>query len=318
MAKGNLFLGMARGSVGDVTFYRADGQQLSRARNRAPRNPKTDAQTLQRAISATISQAYKAGKVIFDHSFEGKQIPGGNQRQFLSVNMRRLRSLVLGEMTRMPEDALAAVVSPGATYPVPNSYRISEGSLVQSLFSLSAEGETPVLTAKMTTANEGESVAQYINRLAITPGEIFTVCALGVGGGYTEVDLVSPVCVFGFVRLIVKDDVLESTTPMATATFGDIFKIDESGSTFPATTPISTGITLATVIQGGNNVTGAMGVIRSRENSGLRSTSDMYTLKDLNSDSTNAWGVKPINLWTAWSDASGGVDSSLILEGGGF
>ena len=130
--------------------------------------------------------------------------------------------------------------------------------------------------------------------------------------------MVSPVCVFGFVRLIVKDDVLESTTPMATATFGDIFKIDESGSTFPATTPISTGITLATVIQGGNNVTGAMGVIRSRENSGLRSTSDMYTLKDLDSDSANAWGVKPINLWTAWSDASGGVDSSLILEGGGF
>ena len=318
MAKGNLFLGMARGSVGDVTFYRADGQQLSRARNRAPRNPKTDAQTLQRAISATISQAYKAGKVIFDHSFEGKQIPGGNQRQFLSVNMRRLRSLVLGEMTRMPDDALSSVVSPGATYPVPNSYRISEGSLVQSLFSLSAEGETPVLTAKMTTALEGETVSQYISRLAITPSEIFTVCALGVGSGYNEVDLVSPVCVFGFVRLIVKDDVLESPTPMANATFGDIFRIDESGSTFPATTPISTGITLPTVIQGGNNVTGAMGVIRSRENSGLRSTSDMYTLKDLDADSVNAWGVKPINLWTAWSDASGGVDSSLILEGGGF
>ena len=49
MAKGNLFLGMGRGSVGDVTFYRADGQQLSRARNRKPRNPKTNAQLIQRA-----------------------------------------------------------------------------------------------------------------------------------------------------------------------------------------------------------------------------------------------------------------------------
>lgn len=73
MAKGNMFLGMARGKVGDVVFYRADGQQLSRVRNRNPRNPRTNAQLFQRAIMATVVQAYAAGKELFDHSFQGFQ-----------------------------------------------------------------------------------------------------------------------------------------------------------------------------------------------------------------------------------------------------
>lgn len=31
MAKGNMLLGMSRGSVGDVTFYRSGGSQRARA-----------------------------------------------------------------------------------------------------------------------------------------------------------------------------------------------------------------------------------------------------------------------------------------------
>ena len=71
MAKGNLFQGMGRGKVGDVVFSRLNGEQISRVRNRHPKNPRSNSQLFQRAIMATVMQAYSAGKAIFDHSFEG-------------------------------------------------------------------------------------------------------------------------------------------------------------------------------------------------------------------------------------------------------
>lgn len=320
MSKGNMFLGHARGKVGDVVFYRQSGEQITRTRNRHPRNPKTDAQQLQRAISATIVQAYKAGSIIFDHAFEGKSKGSECQRRFLSVNMRQLRAAVISEMTTAAEDAYAAVVSPRATYPVPNAYRISEGSLVQNLFELSiADGqqfEGPIAT--MVAANTGETVAQYAARLGLLPGEIYTICCFGVGSTPTSADLVSPVCEFGFVRLIVKDSVTSSSVAMTAATYGDFFTIDESGTTFPDTQLVTLGLNLDQVIPGTNNYRGSMGVIRSRENSGLRSTTDMLTIKGIEQLGENKWGVKPINLLTAWDEESGSVQSELILEGGGF
>jgi hypothetical protein len=94
MAKGNLFQGMARGAVGDVVFSRLNGQQVSRVRNRQPANPQTNAQLYQRAIMATVMQAYSFGKKIFDHSFEGKKKGSECQNAFLSLNSLKLRSAI--------------------------------------------------------------------------------------------------------------------------------------------------------------------------------------------------------------------------------
>lgn len=312
MAKGNLFLGMGRGSVGDVTFYRADGQQLSRARNRKPRNPKTNAQLIQRAISATIVQAYKAGRVIFDHSFEGKSVPSGSQRAFLSVNMRKLREQVLSQIELEANGTTASVVSPRSVYPVPNSYRISEGTLIQNLFEIKVDIDDDSLKAFMVASNQGETIRQYLSRLNISAGDIFTVCTFGQVGGVGREDLVSPQCTFGFMRLTVKATAISSSTSMAQATYGDIFDIDSAGAVIPGSRLVSVGISIADLDIAGST-SGAIGVIRSNENSGLRSSSDMVAADD---DLAATWGVAPPNLLKVWSDESGTVDSELILEGG--
>lgn len=313
MAKGNLFLGMGRGSVGDVTFYRADGQQLSRARNRKPRNPKSNAQLIQRAISATIVQAYKAGSVIFDHSFEGKSVPAGSQRAFLSTNMRKLREQVLREMNLQTGLQLSSVVSPRAVYPVPNAYRISEGSLIQNLFVQGIDdNDNPA--AVPVAALQGETIAQYLTRLNIVPGEIFTIVSLGVittDPGRSS--LISPQCTFGFMRLTVKVAAATSTTSMTTATYQDIFDIDSAGAVLPTTRLFTQGIYISDLDIAGSEH-GGIGVIRSNENSGLRSSSDMWIPNG--TDMQPAWGVSPGNLLAAWSEDSGSVDSELILEGG--
>lgn len=313
MAKGNLFLGMGRGSVGDVTFYRADGQQLSRARNRKPRNPKSNAQLIQRAISATIVQAYKAGSIIFDHSFEGKSVPAGSQRQFLSVNMRKLREQVLSDMNLQTEEQLASVVSPRSVYPVPNAYRISEGSLIQNLF-VKGFDDNDYPKADMVEALQDETISAYLTRLNVVPGEIFTIVSLGVASGsVARTDLISPQCTFGFMRLTVKVGAATSTKSMATANFQDIFDIDSAGAVLPTTRLVSEGIFISDLDIAGSEK-GSIGVIRSNENSGLRSTSDMW-LPDSDAQGPT-WGVLPSNLLAAWSQDSGAVDSELILEGG--
>ena len=91
MAKGNLFLGCARGSVGDVTFYRRNAQQISRVRVRKVKNPQTSAQMWQRAINHTAVQAYSVLKKICDHSFEGVSYGANSYSKFLSLNMDMLR-----------------------------------------------------------------------------------------------------------------------------------------------------------------------------------------------------------------------------------
>lgn len=74
MAKGNIILGYLRGSIGDITFFRAKGQQLSRARNRAPANPRTVGQMDQRAKMACAVKFFsQVGTNFFKYAFEGKK-----------------------------------------------------------------------------------------------------------------------------------------------------------------------------------------------------------------------------------------------------
>lgn len=317
MAKGNLFLGMGRGSVGDVTFYRADGQQLSRARNRKPRNPKTNAQLIQRAISATVVQAYKAGSVIFDHSFEGKSVPAGSQRAFLGTNMRKLREQILSEMNSAnPRETVSRVVSPRSVYPVPNSYRISEGSLIQNLF-VPALDEGDHIIMKPVDALQNETVSAFLSRLTIVPGEIFTMCSFGaITDNDFDTSLVSGQCTFGFMRLTVKTAAASLATLVSAATYQDVFDIDSAGAVLPAGRLLSQGISVADLDITGTDH-GSIGVIRSDENSGKRSTSDMYTPNQVQEGlDMNVWAVVPTNLLASWSQESGTVDSELILEGG--
>lgn len=125
MAKGNLFMGMARGSVGDVVFWRGDNEQLSRARNRKPANPRTDLQLTSRILLKTVSLAYS--QLMFDfanQTFQGATNPRDNQRRFLSTNVRLMRQRIseggTADMNFAYRDDTVALL---------NRYVVSEGIL---------------------------------------------------------------------------------------------------------------------------------------------------------------------------------------------
>lgn len=91
MAKGNLFLGTAAKSVGDVVMYRRDGSQVSRVRVRKIANPKTDAQCKQRAIMAPIPKFYSPLAIVLERSFEGLS-KSKSYSKFLKVNADKARA----------------------------------------------------------------------------------------------------------------------------------------------------------------------------------------------------------------------------------
>lgn len=127
MAKGNMLLGQAIGSVGDITFSRNNGKQVIKAKPSQVKNPQTKAQMIQRVLMNTISQAYSKMADICDHSFEG--IPAGQQSMsyFMARNLKLIRYTlsVVGDL-----DASNPLCCPvGTNGLASNPYVIAKGSL---------------------------------------------------------------------------------------------------------------------------------------------------------------------------------------------
>lgn len=88
MAKGNMLLGMSRGSVGDVTFYRSGGSQRARARNRKPANPMTVRQQTQRAKFANAVKFHKqVTSNFFRFAYEDKKANESDYNAFMRHNV---------------------------------------------------------------------------------------------------------------------------------------------------------------------------------------------------------------------------------------
>lgn len=332
MARGNLFLGMGRGSVGDVTFYRSDGQQLSRARNRKPRNPKTQGQLYQRAIMATVVKAYQAGQEIFDHSFQGYSKGSGCQRQFTSHNAKLLREAVAFDLNsdRNPDEQVSRVISPGANTPVANGYIISRGSYDQRVFDWNQAAQAFMMPqVEQVGGGDPEGVNVYAARVGLVAGDIYTLCLFAERAQPVYVPPFTDDAVaflmaaeFGWVRMIVKSDLDLEGAPAAT--MSQFFDFQTSGGNFKQMATVLankapgvpiTMVDLLTGVTGFLN-TGAMGVIRSRLDQDLRSDSQMYFIPG--EDASNMYGITPHYILDVWGAGSAEIGhSELILEGGG-
>lgn len=336
MAKGNMFQGMARGKVGDVVFSRTNGEQISRVRNRHPNNPRTNKQMYQRAVMATVMQAYSAGKAIFDHAFQGKAVGAENQRAFLSKNAKLLRGLIASELAAGTSalNCNAAVVAPGAITPVPNEYMISEGGYPQNFFSWNE----PLKGFTVPSFNESETAAQYAERNGLVAGDIYTFVLYVISGdtpsftvrgvsttttGDYKPESQYP-AVFAFLRLQVKNDipsdVMQLTTPLST--FFELTANVNTTSSFLAQ-DVDTTLNLEFFISDSAfpaiaNYLASYGCIRSRLDQDLRSTSFMHVCSPVSGRATaGMYGITSPLALAAWQQGTESLgDSDLILEGG--
>lgn len=332
MATGNLLLGYGRRSIGDITMYRTYGKQRARARNRNPKNPRTQAQQVQRAITATISKAYSQMKAICDHSFQGKSVGAENQQRFNKVNMDLLRANIVADINNetAAAECLGSVVKQGANFATLNNYIVAEGNLVQNLFDVVAvAGESlPFFKLKNISATTASmNVSEYLSYMNVREGDIFTIVTQQVihsGGDFSSQygqQASAPSTDFGFLRLIVKEP--STTIAMSAATLGDIFTIDienihDTGLSTQALVSTNAAEELNIETMNSSGI-GSLAIIKSRKDSGERSFAQFVFVDNGTLVGYSKEGIKQMYLMNAWGDSVDAIgESTLILEGGGF
>lgn len=210
MAKGNLLLGTASRSIGDVTMYRRNGQQVSRARVRKIGNPRTEGQAKQRMLQAALTRFYSPLASCLEKSFEGKN-KMDSYSKFLAVNNRIGRNVFA-----VPKNANwvpVPVKVSGGTMPSPNvSYdatadagfildaafdagAMNLGTLSQALmdaYGLSEGDQVTVIAAiNRSTADEPNFTPVYF-RFFLKPTSVDAAPSFGgvsFGGGTGEVKI---------------------------------------------------------------------------------------------------------------------------------
>lgn len=328
-----MFQGMARGKVGDVVFSRLNGQQVSRVRNRNPRNPRTNSQLAQRAVMATVMQAYSAGKEIFDHSFQGKSVGAHNMATFMKLNADKLRAQLASDFANLPistENKVGRFVGPASNTPTPYSYIVSDGGYAQTLFAFDAENNV----FKIAAPTAEEKVKDYAARLGLISGDIFTIVAfvptsatpafIGPGEGGLVVNMGRNVVYptqFRFCRLMVKAGL--ASVEDALANYDQIFEPDPLNKYMTDLTQIAVtaGLNLGTLAGGtiAETIGGTMGVIRSRRDQDVRSHTELEFIPGDDVPNPYSWGLTYDFLLDAWKMGATKVsNSSLLLEGQGF
>lgn len=127
MARGNIFLGKARGKVGSVVLSKGRrGEMISRAYQPQVLNPKSSSQVLQRALFASATIAGSKLSDLVDHSFDGIKEGQDNRNEFVRLNTNALRAIAKSEGQATVNPFVSAKGS-GMIKPAP--WILSNGSL---------------------------------------------------------------------------------------------------------------------------------------------------------------------------------------------
>lgn len=183
MAKDNLFLGFARGKVGDLVFSRLNGVQVTRARNRSPRNPKSVPQQLQRVIMNSAGKAYSLLQPIANHAFEGFAEGTPCQSRFMALNVAMLRDLASEVILNPSEETIvnseaANFSAKDDSYAMANPWVISDGSLPRLNVRLSVDEGLLMFNQPAPVAPAAITYRQVIEALGCQPGDQLTFLML--------------------------------------------------------------------------------------------------------------------------------------------
>lgn len=172
MGKGSGIFGNFRGKVGNVVGSIADGQQIVRAYNGSPKNPKSAAQAMQRMKMRPASSFYSAFETVLSNGFEGVAYGNASRRFFMSKAM----SMASGFPYQFKDDPRT----------LPGEYLVAKGSLT-SVTDLFVEGQASgsildltfqALQTAVEAGTPATTVSQYeaaLAELGVQSGEQITV-----------------------------------------------------------------------------------------------------------------------------------------------
>lgn len=192
MAQSKSFFGLRKGSTKSLTFSVLNGKQVTKDRVVGGKNPRSQAQMVQRMCMATASAGYAAMKMIVDHSFEGYAYGADNMSRFISLNTKAIKADYNGDQDAFGYNPYgdrqlrqgAYIMSQGSASPISdgffNTKRGANDAAVRLLLAEPAEG--------------GVYSADYImNNLGVNVGDMATFVMIAAKNA-------SPENVFIFVR----------------------------------------------------------------------------------------------------------------------
>lgn len=272
MAKGIDINGQLRGKRGGMVYYRANGQQISRARNFSPKNPKSAKQAVQRMILATAAKVASAYKPIVNHSFEGIREGELSVRHFRALLMKKMRNVaavyINGDQSQSAAANFALKGAPivGAV----DGMQLSTGSL--SPLNFTVGGEVVTLFASAAVPDQIASVAEYraaLKLLGLEPGEQLTIicqyrnnaAAVAEYEGYTEFAQM-----VRFARITFKTEpTITEAVPFIVGTSINPLFIETSEGNIPETSRSSNNITFNVVASGEDFELMGASLIRSQK-----------------------------------------------------
>lgn len=202
MATGNPLLSTLRRSIGDVTFYRRNGVQVSRARIRQIANPRTDQQTITRLAFSTASKMGQHLRGILSHSFQGKKYGQPSINYFVSQLSKQLRSYILdslsGSYSESPFRCAPILPTTAAGIGCGAEALISSGDLQGMPFALSDDNNGGLLIGNpVTSATVGaKTVAEYADVFGVPASDQVTI----VEGWPEDLEYISETEIFKGVR----------------------------------------------------------------------------------------------------------------------
>lgn len=138
MAKYNMLLGTAAGTLGDVVLSRRDGVQQQRVRVRKIANPKTQGQAAQRSYVAPVTKFYSPLSLTLERSWEG-------------LNKSKSYAAYLAYNTQKAKNEEWALPKGTSWFPLP--YRVSHGTIPAIQQSIAADAGGINLTVKGAAVN---------------------------------------------------------------------------------------------------------------------------------------------------------------------
>lgn len=165
-------MGFGRGKVGSVVLSRTKGQQVARAYNEAPKNPRSEGQMLQRSIFAAAVKFFTQGRQAFyQFAFENKANKQSDYNAFVSANVKRGMNI---SKAAMEEN----------TYPVLAPWQMSKGSMPELNLEYVTESNNYKLSVPgiAASANWGAVSAALIATYGLLAGDIVTVCTINAIG----------------------------------------------------------------------------------------------------------------------------------------
>lgn len=214
MSKGNMFLGQARGKVGDLVFSRAFGKQIVRSRATSVANPKTYGQNVQRCVLASVAKAAAALTPIVDHSFASITYGAESVRHFRKINMAKMRDAYLNDSGKFN------FVPKGGSF-MAGEYIISQGNL-PAFDCIPTDGANPIFVQGPGRFNDNADIsASELKRVYpyLQGGDQLTLVTIEkISGNFSDG---SSICVTHYDRIVFAPNIFDD--PNATVIDGDSF-----------------------------------------------------------------------------------------------